>query len=279
VKEVRVGDIVTRKSYQGDILFRVEAVNDEGAIPYALLRGLFVRLYADAPLDDLDKKNTSKKHGELVRQLQLHQSLSRKTALDRSVIRDPDNNFFELPGRVLHLDGDRDYRELCLRTYLQLDVPCRVIYVPEREQSAVVYKYLREENPDILVITGHDGLVKEVSDYRQIDNYRNSRYFIDTVRRAREYDSNKDNLVIIAGGCQSFYEALIDAGANFASAPERVLIHALDPVFIAERIAFTSIYEKISLSEVLDFAVCGQKGIGGVQTRGKFRLGLPRFQY
>ena len=53
MEEIRIGDIVTRKSYDGDIYFRVVGNDhDQG-----MLRGLFNRLYADAPLEDLKKKN------------------------------------------------------------------------------------------------------------------------------------------------------------------------------------------------------------------------------
>ena len=126
-----------------------------------------------------------------------------------------------------------------------------------------------------MVLTGHDAVKKGVRDYRSLDNYKNSEYFIAAVRRAREFERNKDDLIIIAGGCQSYFEALIDAGANFASSPERIMIDVLDPVFIAERLAHTSIYEGISLQDILDEAGMGVGGIGGIQTRGKMRLGAP----
>lgn len=53
MEDLKIGDIVTRKSYGGDIYFRVDNIDhDQG-----MLRGLFYRLYADAPLEDLEKKN------------------------------------------------------------------------------------------------------------------------------------------------------------------------------------------------------------------------------
>lgn len=289
MKELRIGDIVSRRSYNGDILFRIEGITREEGKAVAHLRGVFTRLCADAPLDDLEKKNVSeinqskrefvKKQTESIQRVLRCQARSRRAAALRAGSREEGLNFFEIPGRVLHLEGDREYRDECLHAYLQLGVPCRVIHVPEQEQAAVVYRFLREENPDILVLTGHDGLLKDAREYRRAENYRTSRFFVEAVRRAREYESDRDNLVIIAGGCQSCYEALIEAGANFASSPERVMIHVLDPVFIAERIAFTSIYDKLSLADLLESAMTGIKGIGGIQTRGKFRLGLPRSKY
>lgn len=289
MEELRVGDVVSRRSYGGDILFRIEAITRDGGRAVAHLRGLFTRLCADAPLEDLEKKSESevsrarrefvKKQAESIQRVLRRQARSRQAAALRAGGCEEGLNFFEIPGMVLHLEGDRDYRDQCLHAYLQLGVPCRVIHVPEQEQAAVVCRCLRQERPDILVLTGHDGLLKEARDYRRPESYRTSRHFVEAVRRAREYESDRDKLVIIAGGCQSCYEALIEAGANFASSPERVMIHVLDPVFIAERIAFTSIYEKPSLAELLESAVTGIKGMGGIQTRGKFRLGLPRSKY
>ena len=56
-------------------------------------------------------------------------------------------------------------------------------------------------------------------DYYNVYNYRNSRYFIETVIKAREWKESENDLVIFAGACQSFFEAIMNAGANFASSP------------------------------------------------------------
>ena len=56
---------------------------------------------------------------------------------------------------------------------------------------------------------------------------------------ARKYEKSQDELIVIAGACQSNYEELINSGANFASSPKRVNIHALDPAIIAISIAKT----------------------------------------
>ena len=54
-------------------------------------------------------------------------------------------------------------------------------------------------------------------------------------------EHGKDIQVIylfLPGACQSFYEALIEAGANFASSPARILIDFVDPLIVAENIAY-----------------------------------------
>ena len=287
IKEIRPGDVVARRSYRGDILFRVEKIVKDNHQQSAQLRGFFVRLYASAPLHDLEKKTADeivqmkseflKKKQSNIRQALNRHALTRKGSLYTG--KKSGSGFFELPGKVLHLEGDRMYCDRCMKTYMRLAVPCQVVHIPEREQPDAVNKYLIDNRPDILVLTGHDAVKKGVQDYRSMENYRNSKYFIDAVTYARKFEANKDDLIIIAGGCQSHFEALIDAGANFASAPERIMIDVLDPVFIAERLAYASIYEKISLLDILEQAEMGIRGIGGVQTRGKMRLGLPRPQY
>lgn len=56
-------------------------------------------------------------------------------------------------------------------------------------------------------------MVKNGEDYADIYNYRNSRYFINSVMEARR-KSNKD-IVIFAGACQSFFEAIMAARSKF----------------------------------------------------------------
>ena len=86
---------------------------------------------------------------------------------------------------------------------------------------------------------------------------------------------NLDQLVIFAGACQSHFESLIQAGANFASSPLRVNIHALDPVYIVAKICYTSFMEQVNVWDVLRNTLTGQKGLGGVETKGVLRTGMP----
>jgi len=81
--------------------------------------------------------------------------------------------------------------------------------------------------------------------------------------------------VIFAGACQSHFESLIFAGANFASSPQRVNIHALDPVNIVSKISFTPFMENINVWDVLRNTLTGEKGLGGVETKGVLRTGMP----
>lgn len=277
---MNVGDIVARDSHRQDMLFRIAKIEREHhRSVQATLRGLNLRLLADAPLDDLVPKSAAdimqyqrKDVQDIYRKL--HKVLdARKSALEE------ESEYFDLPGRVLHLDGDEDYLKQCIKTYRQLGIPAKGICKSEMEQPRFIYKILQENPADILVLTGHDGFIHGRKNFRSMDSYRSSRYFVESVKEARRFQPNKDNLVIFAGACQSNYEAILEAGANFASSPKRTMIHAFDPVFIVERIAFTPIDQMISLKEVLTHTVTGEDGVGGIQTRGQLRKGYPRSPY
>lgn len=187
---------------------------------------------------------------------------------------------FGRPGRILHIDGDPDYLQVCLKTYKGLLIDAVGVAIAENEQSDRVLELVREIKPDIIVLTGHDGMFKKTGDeVLNLDNYRNSKYFVDTVRKLRIYEPSYDELVIFAGACQSCYEALLDAGANFASSPNRVLIHCLDPVLVCEKVAYTNIEKFVAIGDVIKNTITGIKGIGGMQTRGKYREGFPKSVY
>ncbi len=126
------------------------------------------------------------------------------------------------------------------------------------------------------VATGHDALTSRKGNITDLNNYRNSLNFIKAVKQARKWEPNLDNLVIFAGACQSNYEQLIRAGANYASSPGRIMIHALDPVFVVEKIACSRIDTIVPIEEVIEQTVTGLKGIGGSETRGKFRWAMPK---
>ncbi|ADL06831.1 sporulation peptidase YabG [Thermosediminibacter oceani] len=281
---IKVGDVVARLSYGKDIYFKVVDIREEQHI--ALLRGINVRIFADAPLEDLVfpsaseireyKKEYIRKYNECLERI----FYRREVEMNRLKRGDSDENgFFYIPGKVLHVDGDEEYLELCLTTYRQLGIEAHGVKLSEKDQPGKIRKLVMEYNPDILVITGHDGLLKNRSDFNNVEAYRNSKFFIEAVKEARKYEPSLDDLVIFAGACQSHYEGLIKAGANFASSPHRVFIHALDPVFVIEKIAFTPIDKIVSAKDVIEATITGIKGIGGIGTRGKLREGLPRSPY
>ena len=111
-------------------------------------------------------------------------------------------------------------------------------------------------------------MIKKGRSYEDIFNYRNSRYFAQTVKNVRKNPKNKD-LVIFAGACQSYFEALMEAGANFASSPARILIDFLDPLVVAKNVAITDKNKYITIDDFVDELRDGKKGINGLGARGK----------
>ncbi len=277
---MNIGDIVARDSHSQDMIFRIMQIEDrQNKNSRAVLKGLNLRLVADAPLNDLvlqKPRDITQYQREDVREIyrKLHKVLDCRKSMPEE-----QSEYFDIPGRVLHLDGDEDYLKQCIKTYRQMGLQAVGICKSESEQPKAIYKILQENPTDILVLTGHDGFIRGKKNFRSMDSYRSSRYFVDSVKEARRFQSNKDNLVIFAGACQSNYEAILEAGANFASSPKRTMIHAFDPVFIVERIAFTPVDQMISLKEVLMHTVTGEDGVGGIQTKGQLRKGYPRSPY
>lgn len=288
------GDYVTRISHQRDVLFRIEAIQQQNGKKLAILKGVDLRLCADAPLDDLAEPTAQeinrfrqvyvKRSTDLMRGIERRRKNTIGEFLSRAKISYKKNEcsqseVFELPGTVLHIDGDREYLDLCLSIYRQLNIRASGFFVSEDRQAEQIKALLMEYTPDILILTGHDGLLKNRKNFSSLDSYRNSAHFVRAVRKAREFEAGRDDLIIFAGACQSHYEALIRAGANFASSPRRVLIHAYDPVFIAEKVAFTPFNQMVSIKEALNDTVTGIDGVGGIETKGRLRIGYPKSPY
>lgn len=275
---IKKGDIVGRKSYNKDIIFTVKNIIKTKRNNIAILKGITKRIEVDSNIDDLEiieKKDIKKNFAELDNELQKRiEKINREDDNYRIGIFTKDNRAQEkiITGKILHLDGDRKYSEKSCRYYRKIGLNAVVRNIPEYKQPKVVYNLLEIYNPDILVITGHDGMIKRGTGYDDIYNYRNSRHFINTVKEARRYDKDYGrNLVIFAGACQSYFEAIISAGANFASSPARILIDFLDPLIVAEKVAFTEKYKYITIDDIARELRDGKKGISGIGANGKMK--------
>ena len=182
-------------------------------------------------------------------------------------------DIMQATGKILHIDGDRKYSKKAEIYYKKMGLNAIVKNIAEYKQPKIVYKLLEYYQPDIVVITGHDEMIKKETRFYDLYNYRNSKYFIQTVKEVRRYDKNYNrNTVVFAGACQSYYEALIMAGANFASSPARILIDFLDPIIVAENIALTDYYKYITIDDISNELRDGKKGIGGIGANGKKRI-------
>ena len=278
MNDIKKGDIVVRKSYGKDIIFRVINILNKPEEKIAVLNGVIERIEADSKIADLElvdkqkvkdilRKMDSKIENRIEKSKQQWEDRNYRIGVVTNQTRAKEKI---ITGEILHLDGDRKYSEKSYRYYRKLGLNAIVKYIPEYRQPRVVYQLLESYNPDILVITGHDGMIKRGMRYNDIYNYRNSLYFIETVKEARKYDKQKGKkLVIFAGACQSYFEAIISAGANFASSPARILIDFLDPLVVAEKIALTEKYKYITIDDIAYELRDGRDGIGGIGANGK----------
>ena len=149
--EIKKGDIVSRNSYGNDTIFSVVRImKNETRI--ALLKGIDVRIEADAPLTDLQIVSREE---QIKREKELEQRIL--TMIEKEK-KSKDNRRKEIihTGRILHLDGDRKYSEKSKMYYRKMGLNAVVRNIPEYKQSQVINKLLMIYNPDILVITGHD---------------------------------------------------------------------------------------------------------------------------
>lgn len=172
-------------------------------------------------------------------------------------------------GRILHIDGDERYLESCKNLYKDLKIPATCIYINEKKTPEMIEEIITTISPDIIVITGHDTYNNEgISD---INNYENTKYFIETIRKIRKHYSFFET-VIIAGACASHFEALIGSGANFASSPKRINTHTYDPAITAIKIATTSCNKIVDFKQIIKYIENGRDALGGVETYGKMKL-------
>ena len=267
MEKIKKDDIVSRNSYGNDIIFSVKRILKlSNKKEVAILRGIDVRVEADAPIEDLKLVT---KEELLMREKEFEEKIIYRIKNEKSYSESRRKQEI-YTGKILHLDGDKRYSEKSMMYYKKMGLNATVKNIPENKQPKVVYRLLQIYNPDILVITGHDGMIKNGARYNDIFNYRNSRHFIQTVKEARKYDEIHDkNLVIFAGACQSYFEALMDAGANFASSPARILIEFLDPLIVAKSVATTDTYKYITIDDIAHELKDGKKGVGGLGAYGK----------
>ena len=268
--EIKKGDIVTRKSYGNDILFFVEKITKIKNNNIAILKGCTLRIEASANTQDLIKVNKEEfqrvmNHLDYKIENRIGEEIKNKKRNRKITL---ETKEFIYTGKILHLDGDEKYSEKAIKYYRKMGLNAIVKNISENKQPFLIQSLLERYKPDILVITGHDGMIKKGERFNDICNYRNSKYFIEAVKQARRWDKDK-KLVIFAGACQSFFEAIMLAGANFASSPARVLIDFVDPLIVAEKVATTDKYKFIRIEDIEGDLRDGRRGIGGVGANGK----------
>lgn len=254
MQEFLVGDIVIYKKDIEKRLYFIKQLNGN----LVILEGINYRIVIEVDSKDIDKAPK-----ELIDKEEIRNS-NYKSKLIKSLERNKNNYIL---GKILHFDGDQKYLNKCLELYREMGVYAFGVQSKEECIYEEIEKYIYEVNPDIIVITGHDFFTGE--NKKDLGEYKNTKNFIKAIKEVR-----KRNHVccIIAGACQSNFEALIANGADFASSPGRINIHVYDPAIIAINVATTSFRKIVDVESIYKYIENGRKAFGGVQTTGKMKI-------
>lgn len=158
--KIKKGDIVGRISYGKDILFTVKnIVKRKDGKKVAILKGLILRIEADADIEDLEliekkqvrnhMRNLENKYEDKIKRCS-RKNIKNEKIEDRIFLGRSEE---KKNGKILHLDGDKRYTDKSVKYYRKLGLEAIVRNVPENRQEYVVMDLLNRYNPDILVVT------------------------------------------------------------------------------------------------------------------------------
>ena len=158
--DFEIGSLVTRNSHGNDLIFTITDIIDD--VYY--LKGLNIRLVADATKDDLKKYED----GDIEDEKEFLDRIKPVNDLDR-------DDYFYLPGKILHIDGDKEYLDRCLDYYEKANIWAMGINEKEEDIPFKIRDLLEEYKPNIVIITGHDAYYNEKNkEYNDEIDYRNT---------------------------------------------------------------------------------------------------------
>ena len=169
------------------------------------------------------------------------------------------------------------YFKKCCSLYKKLNLTVDAYCIKECHQPLFISELLSLHHPDILILTGHDSMTKEKRYSMTPSDYKNSRFLNRLRRHGRSIKIMMILLYLLEGVNRICPEALMNAGANFASAPKRSLINIYDPVYVASILSTSSISTVIDLNVLLESGLFTDTDIGGLETRGKSRIIKPGY--
>lgn len=250
----KINDIVYIENNHNE-LYKIKDINDSNV----LLIGYNTRNLININIDKIHLAKSEMINEEKRADEQRYQKIitTNKTRLKRKV----------LYGRILHIDGDKEFLDSCLKLYKELNIYAYGLNINEKEIYSKITKIYEEITPEIVVITGHDQYNGE--DIKNLNNYENTAYFMKAIRNLRKVSQS---VIIIAGACASNFEALIASGANFASSPKRVNTHTYDPAVAAIKASTTPFDRKIDYNSIIKYIESGKDALGGIETYGTMKL-------
>ena len=252
-----VASLVVLKSDEKKIIYLIDEIVNQDKV---YISGLHYRIRKIVALEELREATAEEIESETKK--------AQKYFLSIANIKKRTNKNYLL-GTVLHIDGDQKYLDKCLQLYKEIGVFANGLTIKESQIHEQIQSLIYKLTPDIVVLTGHD--VYHQKGLKDLNNYSNTLNYIKAVRKIRQIKSRGD-VVVIAGACQSNFEALIASGADFASSPKRINIHTFDPAVIAIKTATTAFNKIVNLSEALRYIEKGSEAFGGLETYGKMKL-------
>jgi len=251
---MQIGQSVVVKKEINKIVYEIKSINNN----VAYIVGIHYRISKNVNLDEIEIATVADIEAEKKKtENYYYQVINQKFRQDKKYIL----------GTILHIDGDDSYLSKCLELYSTLGVFAYGVKISEKDMEKDVGSILNQIIPSVIVITGHDSYnSKGLSD---LDNYTNTKNYMNTIKTIRHKNLN---CCIIAGACQSNFEALMASGANYASSPKRINIHTFDPAVIAIKVATTSFSKLVSFEDVTKFIENGRDAFGGIETYGKMRM-------
>ena len=251
MKNINIGSYVGRKKYNKDIAFRVSDIitNADNEEIY-MLRGAFTRIIADTHKEDLE--NIDIKDYEEPTSEQLHLYLS-SLNVDEDRLRQV---------KILYIDADS---KIAKSTTDQFDIyglnyNCYVM--SESQQPSRIRELLEKHNPSVTVITGHDNIKRDKDITSLEEGYVNSKYFYQSTKIAREFNPNVNDMFIITGACATFYEKMMEAGANCATSTSRINISSSAMTDIIIYMVYYMLGYPLPIKTMLDSTIHSIYGFG-----------------
>ena len=173
MSKFKKGDIVGRISYNKDVLFEItKIIKTSNNKKIMILKGITERIEADSPEEDLEIIN------KRIIEDRIKNFDEKMTSRIEQCLKNPKycvnraKNIFDFmqekrgirtinTGKILHLDGDKRYTEKSMKYYKSLGLNAVVKNVAENRQPLVIRNLLERYEPDVLVLTGHDGMIKK----------------------------------------------------------------------------------------------------------------------
>lgn len=227
----------------------------------ATIKGMTHRTILDVPVELLRIANYSEVNAAIEKINQQIRMFTKGTS-----VRNKHNLIY---GTILHIDGDKEYLDSCMKLYKEMNIFANGIFLKEEDIKNQIEELILKLTPDIIVITGHD--VYNGKGIKDLKNYQNTSHYIEAVREVRKH-FNAEAITVIVGACGSHFEALIASGANFSSSPKRINIHTYDPAIIAIKVATTSINQNVDFEQTIKFIENKKDAFGGIETKGKMKI-------